>query len=224
MKEEYEAWRRRPTKENLNKVLDKSKSIIISEAMKWSKGLSSELIIPKAEALAIQAIKTYNPKSGTALSTHIVNNLQPLSRLAYKYQAAVRLPEHKLFKKFEFDRVRRELFMELSREPTIDEIAERLRWSRAAVARMAKATVKGEGIETIDLPLFHAAPSIDIDYIYHSLSPIQQKVFQYSTGYMGSPIKSTREIAKLFKISEPAVYRLKTSIADVIKQYRKEHQ
>lgn len=222
MKELYEQWRKNPTKENMNKILEKSRSIIMSEAMKWSRGLSPELVIPKAEALVVHAVKTYNPKSGTALSTHIINNLQPLSRLAYKYQAAVRLPEYKLFKKFEFDRAKKELFMELSRDPTIDEIAERLKWSRAAVAKMISSTTKGEGIESIDLPMFHVGSSIDLDYIYHSLSPVQQKIFQHSTGYMGAPIKSTKELAKMLKMSEPQIYRAKTAIAAVIKNYKKE--
>ncbi|MEM4205762.1 MAG: sigma-70 domain-containing protein [Nitrososphaerota archaeon] len=222
MKELYENWRKNPTKENMNKILEAARPLIISEAIKWSKGLSPELILPKAEALTINAIKTYNPRSGTALSTHIVNNLQPLSRMAYKYQAAVRLPEYKLFKKFEFDRARKELFMELSREPTVDELAERLKWSKSAVAKMLASTMKGEGIESIELPMFQASSNIDLDYIYHSLNPIQQQVFKYSTGYMGVPIKSTRELARMLKMSEPQIYRIKTTIAKIIKEYKKE--
>lgn len=223
MKEEYEKWRKNPTQENLNNVLKAARSLIMNETIKWSKGLAPELLLPHAEALAIQAIKSYNPKSGTALSTHIVNNLQPLSRFAYKYQAAVRLPEYKLFKKFEFDRAHNELFLELSREPTIDELAERLKWSKSAVAKMMKATVKGEGTENIDLPMYHVPVESEVDFVYHSLNPLQQKVFQYSVGYMGSPQLSTKEIAKKLKLSEPQVYRIKNSIAKFIKEYRKEH-
>jgi DNA-directed RNA polymerase specialized sigma subunit len=219
MKELYEQWRKNPTDENMQKILEKARPIIYSEINKWSRGLSPELLLPKAEAQVIKAIKTYKPSSGTAITTHIVNYLQSLSRIPYTYQAVVRLPEYKLAKKFEFDRAQKELFMELGRDPTIDELAERLKWSRGAVVEMLKKTVRGESPESIDLPMFQYSSPIDVDYIYHGLDPIQQKVFQYSTGYMGSPQLSTKEIAKKLRLSEPQVYRIKNKIANIIKKY-----
>jgi len=223
MKELYNQWRKDPTNENMQKIIEKARPIIYSEINKWSKGLSPELLMPKAEAQVVKAIKTYKPSSGTAITTHIVNYLQSLSRIPYTYQAVVRLPEYKLSKKFEFDRVQKELFMDLGRDPTVDELAERLKWSRGAVAEMVKKSIKGESPESVELPMFQHGSSIDVDYIYHGLDPVQQKVFQFSTGYMGSPQLSTKDIAKRLRLSEPQVYRIKSKITDIIKKYRDEH-
>jgi DNA-directed RNA polymerase specialized sigma subunit len=227
MMEIWKEWKKNPNNDELKtKLLDALNPIIFKEINRWSRGIGAELVYPTARKLALQAARTYDPKSGTSLTTHVVNQLKPLSRIAYSYQDVVRIPEYKLLRLMHFNNSMRELKDQLGREPTINEIAEHLKISRSAALRLWEESRRGEILEDIEMPMYDsimADPNklFYIDFLYQSLTPRQQKVFEYSTGYNGAPKLSVEEIAKKINESPSVVYKERYRIADYINKHLK---
>jgi len=222
MIEIWKEWKKNPNNDELKaKLLDALNPIIFKEINRWSRGIGAELVYPKARHLALQAAKTYDPKSGTALTTHVVNQLKPLSRIAYSYQDVVRVPEYKLLRLMHFNNSMKELKDQLGREPTINEVADYLKISRSSALRLWGESRRGEIIEDTEMPMYDSITAdpnkvFYIDFLYQSLNPRQQKIFEYSTGYNNAPRLSVEEIAKKIKESPSVVYRERYKIVDYI--------
>jgi DNA-directed RNA polymerase specialized sigma subunit len=131
----YFKWVEDKSKPNLSKLVKQLYPIIYSEVRRQSGTLPEAALSGEAKKWAIKAIQTYDPSKGALLSTHTVNYLAKTRRLNYKYQNAVRLPEN-LHRQFsEFRNVVSHLTDNLNRDPTDDEIADEIGWSRPQVVK-----------------------------------------------------------------------------------------
>ena len=95
-----------------------------------SGSLPTSALAGEAKKWTIKAIKSYDPSKGTTLSTHVMNYLPKVRRMNYKYQNAVRLPENMQLKYHEYNRALTDLTDQLSRDPTPEELAHKLGWSK----------------------------------------------------------------------------------------------
>ena len=73
-RELWDRWKRSGSPQDLQAVLDQLKPVIAREVNRWAGGLARPTLETKAKALAVKAIKSYNPSHGTALSTHVTND------------------------------------------------------------------------------------------------------------------------------------------------------
>lgn len=95
-----------------------------------------------ARTLAVSALRRYDPArtnskgSGTAVSTHVFNNLKGLNRYVKKHQNFTRIVEKRSAKVGDYDRAVTILEEELGREPTSFEIADRLSMSQKQVENL----------------------------------------------------------------------------------------
>lgn len=128
--EAFEAWRKTGSKKDLGLLIHQLSPIIYAEVKRTSGTLPTAALSAEAKKWAFKAIQTYDPDKGTAISTHVVNYLQKTRRLNYKFQNAVRLPENMQLKYHEFNHARVMLEDELNREPTDEELAKKLGWSK----------------------------------------------------------------------------------------------
>lgn len=127
----YNAWKSSGSKKALGELLDNLTPIIYSEVHRASGSLPTAALSAEAKNWAFKAIETYNPDRGVALSTHVMNYLPKVRRLNYKFQNAVRLPENMQLKFHEFNHSLTTLTDQLSRDPTDEELASHLGWSKA---------------------------------------------------------------------------------------------
>lgn len=128
--EVYENWRQTGSKKALGLLIHQLSPLIYAEVKRTSGTLPTAALSAEAKKWAFKAIQTYDPDKGTTISTHVVNYLQKTRRLNYKFQNAVRLPENMQLKYHEFNHARVMLEDELNREPSDEELAKKLGWSK----------------------------------------------------------------------------------------------
>lgn len=131
----FDQWKKTGSKAHLGALVNQLSGVIYQEVNRQSGSLPSSALSAEAKKWAIKGIQTYDPSKGTQLSTHVTNYLQRVRRLNYKYQNAVRLPENMQLLYRQWNASNQELSDQLNRDPTEDELAKSLGWSKAQVVK-----------------------------------------------------------------------------------------
>jgi len=217
----WKKWKANPTPQNQRELLKAIDPIINSEVQKQLGTIPPPILKLKAKRLILKALPKYNPKLAR-LNTFIVHQLAPLKRENMKSQNIVRLPENTQLKVRSYLDARQILSEKNDREPTTEELTDHLAWKRKDVDRMerqfhseaAHSTMIYEGAS-----MFHGSDlNLKIDLVYKSLTPRDQLVFEYSTGYGGKPKISNNTIAKRLKVSAAFVSQRKKHIMKELKK------
>jgi len=192
----YNAWRQKPGHQTLAPLLRNLDPLIHREVNRWQGTLARPFLETQAKKLAVEAINTYDPNRGAQLSTHVGNRLQKLSRPNYTYQNLARIPEHRMMKFYTFNASRGRLIEQLGREPTAAEMSQELTWSLPAVRRF-QSEQRRELLTSQEGPEEDSAATDNmVHYVYHDLTPIQQRIFEMKTGYLGHPVTKPSKIRK----------------------------
>ncbi len=133
--EAYNNWKQTGDKASLGILMKQLHPIVYSEVRRASGTLPETALSAEAKYWTVRAIETFDPTKGVALSTHVTNYLPKVRRLNYKYQNAARLPENLHLQFTEFQNAVSHLENTHNREPTPDEIAAQLGWSKGAVVK-----------------------------------------------------------------------------------------
>ncbi len=131
----YEQWKSTGSKAHMGQLVNSLSGLIFAEVQRASGTLPRAALTAEAKKWAIKAIQTYDPSKGTTISTHVANYLPKTRRLNYKFQNAVRLPENMQLKFHEYNHTLTTLSEELNRDPTDEELATRLGWSKPQTVR-----------------------------------------------------------------------------------------
>jgi len=205
MEDAYSVWLKQKTPETLAAVVKQYLPAIRKNTSMYQGAVSKEILESEGKRLAIDAIKSYNPKAGASLGTHITNHLQRLNRITQSRARAFRMPEDIQRQAREYAEAQRVLAEELGREPSIQEISEHLKLPVTRIEKLQKQMVQeaSEGSQ-----VYEGATNMPMDerllYVYHDLTPRDQLIFEHLTGFGGKPIMKKSEIAKKIKVS-PAV-------------------
>lgn len=200
----WREWKRNPSPMNLQRLLDQLNPVVQRAVNQWSGSLARPALELEAKNLAREAIETYRPTGGASLATHVTNRLKKLSRLSYTHQNLARIPEYQTLKFHTYTSAQAQLQDELGREPTSAELADQLGWSGSAVSAFQR-NLRQEFIESGDTPpIFDERPDDSgmIDYIYYDLAPVQQKIFEHTTGYQGAQVLNNPQIMKKLKLTQ----------------------
>lgn len=217
----WTAWRAKPTSDNLHNLL-KQVTPVLHNAVKANQGtLSPNVIMAEAKIQAVGAFKTFDPKMGVKLSTHLTNSLQKVNRLNYKYQEVFEVPEQRRIKFKTYQNTKTHLEETLNRQPTSEELAHELHWSMAEIERFEQESRK----ELSDSqPISSGISGKDTTqnaleaYIYHDLpTPEHKLVFEHTTGYGGKAQLSNPEIMKKLKITQGQLSYYKKTLRDITK-------
>lgn len=171
----------------------------------------------RARIMAAQAIQNYDPQK-SKLTTHVMSQLQALRRVAPNVGDPIPKPERLRIESAKLARGRTELADTIGREPTIEELADHMNFDvrqvrrlisrdRAAIPESSLSTGEGEEDEYMPGVTSRDPRAIWADYVYHDLDPIDKLIFQHRTGYNGAPIVSNQELARMTRLSAPAVSR-----------------
>ncbi len=134
----WHQWKQSGSKRHLSQLIDQLSPLIYHEVQRASGSLPTSALAAEAKKWTFKAVETYDPSKGTTLSTHVMNYLPKVRRMNYKYQNAVRLPENMQLQYHEYSKAVNDLTEQLNREPTSDEIAHRLGWSKSLVVKFGE--------------------------------------------------------------------------------------
>lgn len=215
----WRTWKKTRSDPDLAALMKQMNPIIQKEVNRWSGVLARPVVEMEARRLAIQAFDNYNEFAGAAVSTHLTNYLQKLSRLIYTHQNLARIPEYQTLKINAFNRARSELETTLGREPTTEELADSVGWSKSQIADLHKLT-RPEQLEFHDsMPSFAKEGEDDgtIDLVYHDLNPTQKIIFEHQTGYGGKQKLSNKDLMKKLSLTQGQLSYEKRRLVERIK-------
>lgn len=220
----WREWKKTNSPLVLQQLLNQMNPIINREVNKWSNAMSRSLLEAEAKRLAVEAFKEYDPKKGVALSTFVASRLPKISRMVYSTQNTARLSESNALLMGTYNTAVVSLQEKHGRDPTSEELSDHLGWSPKKLKTFQKQVNRKEFIESEEHPELGGEESDNlIDFIYHDLNPTQKKIFEYSTGYMGSPVLSNPEIMKKLKITQGQLSYQKTQIVKIVEKVHKSH-
>ena len=217
----YNAWKKSNAPADLEKLLKQLDPLIQAQVNQRSGTLARPLLQAQAKALAVKAIKTYNPSFGAKISTHVTNQLQKLSRVNYAHQNALRIPEHSMVQYDSYNIALEDWKTENGRDPTSEELADHLKWSPKKVEQFRQNFGRKEHLESTESATGTFVPYTHdprIDYAYHSMSARQQKIFEHTTGYQSAPRVSNAQIMKKLNITQGVLSYEKNKIKKLLKE------
>lgn len=222
----YTKWKRSQSGADLDALLRRLDPVVQSEVQKRAGTLSRDLLLGQARKLAVDAIRSFDPNRGVKITTHVVNQLQKLSRVNYTHQNAARIAEHHMLQ-FHTLRIAREDFSsEHGREPTTEELADQLRWSPSKLTEVQSQFQRSELLEHAGGGASSAHSFVasehdpSIGYVYASLSPRQQQIFDMRTGHGGQKPVGNPVIMKKLGITQGVLSYEIARITDALKKAR----
>lgn len=174
----------------------------------------------QARIIALHAAETYDPKAGASISTHVYNNLKRLQRLSAQRGNLTHVPEQASTQRAAISKARKEYEIDNGVEPTVEELATMTGISRKRINDLANytpvapdsMTVSPEGDSLVPSREQHALDLYDT-YVYDTLDRTDKKIYEWSTGYGGSPVLPQGEMARKLGISAAAVSKRAKNIA-----------
>jgi DNA-directed RNA polymerase specialized sigma subunit len=207
----YDVWQRQPTTGNLHQVLASVNPTINSAMTTYAGGHVSPLVRGRAKTMALGAIKSYDPARGASLQTHIMNQLRPLTRYVNRATRPMGLPERRVRQLYSLEQAEKDFYERHGRDPTDDELADRLGLSIRRVGRIrtyASPMIGAEsfGEDAVDPTISRPDPmEVWIDYVHHDLGPIDRKILDWKMGRGGQSALRNVEIARRLNISPAAI-------------------
>lgn len=196
----YITWRKDPKPGNMHALLKAMDPFIHSQVLHLT-GSGNPAVKAEAKLLAAEAIRNFNPVKGTKLTTYVGYQLQPLRRVAMKYDRDFKIPEKILQEWSHIKKNETEFESKNGRSPSIAELADHMGLSVKRIAHV-KDSVRGVMSESQLAP---GAPlgsqslsqlSAASEYVYNSLPGADQKIFDMKTGFGGEAPMSVDEISE----------------------------
>jgi DNA-directed RNA polymerase specialized sigma subunit len=218
--EAYQFWAKNRSSENMDRLLRAASPTIGKAISSFAGGDKSYSGL--AKRLAIDAFKTYDPKRGAKLNTHLFIRLKPLQREYTQRSSIFDVPERVQLERFRLEQAEQSLNDELGREPSDDELSDYLGLSKRRIAhvrsRSRRQFAEGqmrtpEGEPTQPTTEVSSPEDIWAEYVHHDLDPIDKKILEWKTGMYGKKVLSTNEIARRLRITPSAVSQRAAKIA-----------
>lgn len=218
----WKEWKKTKSPLTLEHLLTKLAPLIHREVTKWGMAVPRVALESKARMLVIDALESYDPNRGAALGTHVTNRLRKLSRSVYPYQNVARLPENKQLLYNTFQVAQNHLYDQHGRDPTVEEMADELGWTKKRVASFQQAfdrreLVESEGAYIEDDP----ATSGVVDFYYFGLAPDDKRLFEDITGYAGKRVLSNQELMTKYKLTQGQLSYKKRRFVDQLQNIQK---
>jgi DNA-directed RNA polymerase specialized sigma subunit len=217
--EAYDDWKRTGNKKHLGILMDQISPVVYSEVQRASGSLPTAALSAEAKKWAIKAIQSYDPSKGTAISTHVMNYLPKIRRMNYKFQNAVRLPENMQLKFHDFNHAITSLTDELNREPTDEELAQKLGWTKPQTIKFKNSLYSDLIESSSERPGEFTTFNQNALLMEHLLSQLSadEKFILYN-----SKLMSSTELAKEIGVNINRLNYLKSKLVEKIKNIQSE--
>jgi len=183
----------------------------------------------QARLYAADAVKKFDPASGTKLRTWTQSQLQSLQRYRRENQGPVKVPDRASIDAWAIEKSQRELEDSLGFEPSVLQLADHSGLSVKRIAAVRKITRPVAASaqmydEGESLPDFLGEA---LEYVYGDSDPVDRKIIELTTGYGGSPMLSKKDTAERLGISPAQVTRrserIGVKLAEMDQQIEKAH-
>jgi DNA-directed RNA polymerase specialized sigma subunit len=230
MEDIYERWKAKPSPLVMGELLQAAEPTIQSALRSYAGG--NQALRSRARKLASQAVQSYDPKKGAKLSTHLMTQMQPLTRISREYTQVVKVPERATLDLYKLNQEQQKFKDQFSRDPSDKELADATGMSmrrlgkvrgfgRGEVAESSltemdegEASVMYPGVSKIDPEM------VWMEYVHHDLPPIDQQILEWKTGYNGKPVLSNNEIARRLNLTAGAISQRSGRISERLNQGR----
>lgn len=187
----WRRWKETNSQADLERLMRQVMPLIMNEVRKSDRVVSPLVLEAQAKQVALKAFQTYDPGRGVLLSTHVVANLQKLSRTRYEHQSTLSVPEQHRITFNKIQMVHAQMEDELGRRPNIDEIADRLGLPQAHIKKVVGNVARKEFLESGEGPAFQRQSDDDVIHLaYADMTPLQKRIFEMRTGYNGTSVPS----------------------------------
>lgn len=219
----WKKWKSSKDQRDLSALFKKLDPLIQSNVNKYSAApIPRSALEAEARKWSLKAFEGFNPNMGVKLSTHVSNYLRKLYRYTVQHQNIGRIPEHRALQINSFKVGLTQLHDKLGRVPTNTELSDHLAWPIKHVNEMTNslrqdiAASTGMGEEGTEK---HSPEMEVIQLGYHSLTPEEQVVFDYTLGMHGKIKLAPGEIATKMKMSNSKISKLRNSITSKLHGY-----
>lgn len=220
----YTQWAKTKSKQDMSALLKALNPLIQKEVNRASGSLPKAVLEAEAKKWAIEAIKKFNPNSGTQLSTYVTHYLAKVRRLNYEHQNMVRIPESRHLEYAGFKNALDTLKEQLSRDPTDTELAHHLNWKPYQVKKFKGMLYEDHFESGSERP--SEATKFDFqktkfDYI-HGLLDDHEKIIMKSLMDTSGKKTSSAELAKQLGVNQNRLSYLKTKMKKKIHAAQRE--
>lgn len=219
----YQNWKTKPDSNNLKLVISNLQPTIDSAITSFAGYNMSPVVRSRAKYLAAQAVKSFDPKKGASLKSHVMLQLQPVARYAVKASQPMKTSERymkMLSQLIDVEEAARSRGVELSDTNIADELG----WSIKQIKKVRKYASQpmnpyGDE-ETADKAIYFDDPTTAwIDYIYHDANSVDKKIMEWRMGLNNKPVISNQEIARKLNLSPGAVSQRVARIQQKIDEF-----
>jgi len=216
----WKEWKRTNSHATLQQLLNNLAPLLNREISKWDSTVPRAALESKARLLTVEALKTYDPNMGAAVGTHVASRIRKLSRSVYPYQNVARLPENQQLLYNTFQVAQNKLVDTLGRDPTHEELADELAWTPKKVTDFQKAFGRRELVESEGASIYGDEDETDsvVDFYYHGLNPIDQRLFEDITGYGTGVAMSNSALRRKHHLSQGQLSYRKRKFIDDLKR------
>jgi DNA-directed RNA polymerase specialized sigma subunit len=222
----YEIYKVKPTPQALKATVDHHKTYIDNTVFRMLGKQPSPVVRTRADLLAAESIRKYDPKSKVPLKNWIAQGLQGIHRISKNVTEIVSVPDQVRRDAANLARARAELKERLMRDPSEEELADHTgvsvkkqrrigsgnMWTKSEGAFSAELEQGGDDADD-NMPGIAKDPMLEVhDYVYYDLDDIDKQIFQYRLGYRGTKVLPNQEIARRLNISPSAVTQRATRI------------
>jgi len=212
----YESWKADPSPGALNSVVrELNPTIDFTLIGLGAKG--DPVLTGEARLVAASAVRKFDPERGAGLKTHVSNQLKQMHRKARQNRTSLRVPERHTFEQHALWRAEQDFIEKKGREPSLAELGD---WTARSVEHIKKirripktlSQSQSAGSDSEGGPREPGDDRPDylnesMDYVYYSLPPKDQKIFEYMTGYGETAQLAPVEIAKRMGVSQSHISR-----------------
>jgi len=215
----WEKWRRSQSQVDLSNLLEQVKPLIKTVAQQYAGNISPAILEAEAKIQAVNAFKSFDPSRGVKLSTHLMNQLKKTSRFAYKHQEIYSVPESRRIKYHTFESVKSHLRDKYDRDPSIEELADSLKWSNSEVKRYQREDIRELSDSqplSSDIGFYKKDDTAMLAYMYNDLNPQEKLLLEYTTGYGGRQLSNT-EIKRRLNMTQGQLSYAKKNLTNKLK-------
>lgn len=207
----YDKWKDNPSQENVKGLMESLSPQINSALKAFAPGMENSLKL-RATTITLNSLPKYDPKKGMHLKSFVYQQLQPLQREFGKRTNPLNVPERHVLELKTLNKYETDFFDENGRDASVSELADYSGIPINRIEKIRQSRLANSESQTISKETGDSLFSVQEDpqknwahYVYYSLDPVDQHIYEYVTGYGGvKPLKKA-EIASKLKITPAAV-------------------
>lgn len=217
----YDVWAVEPTHHNLYAVVKELQPTIDYTLSQY--GVRGDSLIEgEARLVAAKAVRKYDPAKGAGLKTYLSSQLQQLQRKIRRLREPIRIPERQTLDAAALQRMHADFIEEKGYEPSTVELSnyagispERITKLRAlpriaSDARFSSAPTSADSeADGMQEATVYKSDWLDdaMRYVYIDAEPLDQKIFEGMTGYLGAETRTPAELAERLNVSQSQISR-----------------